>query len=175
MTIRIEPVLFTPDKIRHIEQIKKAKYVCATEHKGKCVEVFYADVEHSDSKSRYFALYVDSYTNNLMITNGAFIEDQIISAVLADNGDIVYSRYRHDFVRSEDESVWIDGGREYTRSGLFEKRRYLSLVVRDGVLQVYDDSDLVFEQNDGGAPNIKKGDQVSLTWEPQFTFALNGE
>ena len=34
---------------------------------------------------------------------------------------------------------------------------------------------MVFEQNDGGAPNIKKGDQVSLTWEPQFTFALNGE
>ena len=34
---------------------------------------------------------------------------------------------------------------------------------------------MVFEQNDGGAPNIRKGDQVSLSWEPHFTFALDSE
>jgi len=34
---------------------------------------------------------------------------------------------------------------------------------------------MVFEQNDGGAPNIRKGDQVTLSWEPHFTFALDSE
>lgn len=34
---------------------------------------------------------------------------------------------------------------------------------------------MVFEQNDGGAPNIQKGDRVNLTWEPHFTFALDSE
>ena len=34
---------------------------------------------------------------------------------------------------------------------------------------------MVFEQNDGGAPNIRKGDSVTLSWEPHFTFALNSE
>lgn len=34
---------------------------------------------------------------------------------------------------------------------------------------------MVFEQNDGGAPNIRKGDRVTLSWEPNFTFALDSE
>lgn len=34
---------------------------------------------------------------------------------------------------------------------------------------------VVFEQNDGGAPDLVKGDFVTLTWEPQFTFALDGD
>ena len=34
---------------------------------------------------------------------------------------------------------------------------------------------MVFEQNDGGAPNIRKGDKVTLSWEPHFTFALDSE
>ncbi|NDB07143.1 MAG: ABC transporter ATP-binding protein [Actinobacteria bacterium] len=33
---------------------------------------------------------------------------------------------------------------------------------------------VVFEQNDGGAPDLEKGDPVTLSWEPQFTFALDG-
>ena len=34
---------------------------------------------------------------------------------------------------------------------------------------------MVFEQNDGGAANIRKGDRVTLSWEPNFTFALDSE
>ena len=38
--------------------------------------------------------------------------------VVAANGDVIYSRYRHDYRHSPDGSVWIDGGRDYTRSGV---------------------------------------------------------
>ncbi len=32
----------------------------------------------------------------------------------------------------------------------------------------------VFEQNDGGVPTIEVGDTVTLSWEPHFTFGLDG-
>jgi spermidine/putrescine transport system ATP-binding protein len=34
---------------------------------------------------------------------------------------------------------------------------------------------VVFEQNDGGAPDLAKGDPVTVSWEPEFTFALDGD
>lgn len=33
---------------------------------------------------------------------------------------------------------------------------------------------MVFEQNDDGLPPLDKGDRVVLSWEPMFTFALDG-
>lgn len=33
---------------------------------------------------------------------------------------------------------------------------------------------MVFEQNDDGMPPLDKGDRVVLSWEPMFTFALDG-
>lgn len=33
---------------------------------------------------------------------------------------------------------------------------------------------MVFEQNDDGIPPLDKGDRVKLSWEPIFSFALNG-
>lgn len=33
---------------------------------------------------------------------------------------------------------------------------------------------MVFEQNDDGQPPLDKGDHVVLSWEPMFTFALDG-
>jgi hypothetical protein len=36
-------------------------------------------------------------------------------AVVANNGEVVWSRYRHDYRKSQDGSVWIDGGRDYLR------------------------------------------------------------
>ena len=33
---------------------------------------------------------------------------------------------------------------------------------------------MVFEQNDDGIPPLDKGDEVTLTFEPAFAFALDG-
>jgi hypothetical protein len=33
---------------------------------------------------------------------------------------------------------------------------------------------MVFEQNDDGIPPLAKGDGVRLSWEPIFSFALDG-
>lgn len=134
MYIKNPPVLFSYDQISKIENLRNAQYVCSTEHQGHVVEVFYSDKEHPVSKSRYFALYKNGSDGSLMITNGAFIEDQTIYAVVSDDRDVVYSRYRHDYMVSNDKSVWIDGGRAYTRSGVYPKDRYVTLSVKDGKL-----------------------------------------
>jgi hypothetical protein len=65
--------------------------------------------------SHYFGLFVDE-TGNLLITNGDSAFDDPITGVVADNGEVIFSRYRHDFTTSSDGSVWIDGGRDYCRS-----------------------------------------------------------
>jgi hypothetical protein len=72
-----------------------------------------------------------------MITNGAFVEEQNFQGIIADNGDIIFSRSRHDYRVSDDESVWIDGGREYTRTPLVEVERMVRLTVHKGRLEVW--------------------------------------
>ena len=34
---------------------------------------------------------------------------------------------------------------------------------------------MVFEQNDDGVAPFDKGDEVVISWEPSFTFALRGD
>ncbi len=50
-----------------------------------------------------------------MITNAITATETIITGIKAQNGEIIYSRYRHDYRESKDGSVFIDGGRDYTR------------------------------------------------------------
>lgn len=131
--INIEPVLFTQTQIEQIENLRKCKYVCSSEHKDIPVEIFYCEEEHPVSKSKYFALY--SSNEGLMITDGSFIEDQTFDAVIAKNGEIIYSRHRHDYRVSTDRSVFIDGGRSYTRTGIYETNQHVKLRVANGVLE----------------------------------------
>lgn len=132
MKLLNDPELFSAENVNKIEQLKAATYVCDTTHKGISVAVFYGRYTHPVSGSRYFALYRDQ-SNSLMITDGAFIETQEITGVIAKNGDVIFSRHRHDHRYSPDGSVFIDGGREYTRTN---STHQVTLLVRDGVLRI---------------------------------------
>lgn len=133
MKILNEPVMFSEENVKKIEEVKNAKFVCETEKDGVHVSIFYGDEKHPDSGSRYFGLYYSGIDQNLMITNGSFIEGQEIAGVVADNGDVVYSRYRHDYRRSPDDSVFVDGGRAYLRTN---GTQLVSMKVEDGKLQL---------------------------------------
>lgn len=135
MQLLNDSLIFTQDHIEKIEKLKSAKYVCDTTNKGTPVAVFYGEVAHPVSGSRYFGLYYD-HENHLMITDGAFIEGQEIEGVVAENGDVVFSRHRHDYHSSPDGTVFIDGGREYTRTNTVNR---VTLLVRDGVLRILED------------------------------------
>lgn len=134
MKLNNKSELFSEDSIKRIESVKNAKYVCDTEHNGVHVAVFYAETAHPDSGSRYFALYYGS--SGLLITDGSFIEDQTITGAVANDGEVIYSRYRHDYRSSSDGSVMIDGGREYTRTNT---NNLVTLLVREGSLRILED------------------------------------
>lgn len=135
-----EPVLFNYDQVEKICKQYDAQYVVDTEQNDIHCAVFYGSKAHPDSGSRYFAMYVTPMTQQLMITNGAFVEEQKIAGIVADNGDIIFSRYRHDYRTSDDGSVFIDGGRAYTRCSLVSADRRVQLNVHKGRLEVWFDT-----------------------------------
>ena len=117
--INLKSYVFTEENIAIIEKTKSAKYVIDTEKEGFPCAVFYGDEAHPVSNSRYFILYCSASEivgSKLWIADGSFIEEQTITGVIADDGEIMFSRYRHDYRTSTDGSVFIDGGRAYTRS-----------------------------------------------------------
>jgi len=141
MTILNECSFLKPEGIRQIEQKYNATYVfecCLRAKDGGWANfpaaIFYTEQAHPQG-SNYFGLYLDE--NNVpMITNGISATEKPIVGVRADNGDIIYSRYRHDYRVSPDKTVWIDGGRDYLRTGLSEKTNLVNLKVVGDHLEV---------------------------------------
>lgn len=114
--------IFTSDQIERIEKLRDATYVMEgpVRQNGSwsepSVAVFYQKEAHPQG-SNYFGLYYQPGSGYLMITDAITTVQGEIDAVMAANGDIIYSRYRHDMRYSPDGSVFIDGGRDYCRMG----------------------------------------------------------
>ena len=60
------------------------------------------------------AIYFDDQ-GTPMITGGEVIEELVFRGVL-DGDEVIYSRFRHDFVEGKN-GAWVDGGRDYNRWG----------------------------------------------------------
>lgn len=122
--------------IDKVEEKYKAKFVgqlaLKTQSGGwssdTCGDVYYQVTPPHDGWSNYFALIVRGKA--IYITSGASAVDGLLTAVIADDGEIVYSRYRHDFRRSTDNSVFIDGGRDYVKGSI--TGQYVNLKIIDG-------------------------------------------
>ena len=82
----------------------------------ECADVFYQATPPVDGYSNYFALIIQGGTT--YITSGASAVEGVIDGVIADDGEIIYSRYRHDGRYSKDRSAFIDGGRDYLRCSM---------------------------------------------------------
>jgi len=79
------------------------------------VMVFYQPNPPNPDYSNYYAMYVDEY-DRVFIADGLPAFREGIAGVVADDGEIIFSRYRHDYRTSSDGSVIIDGGRDYTKT-----------------------------------------------------------
>ena len=101
------------------------KHVCSTEFGHSIVDVFYRDTPHPKFGNRYFAVL---FRDNVpYIANADEVEKLTFGLVQNDNGDMEYSRSRHDYKRFKNGNM-IDGGRDYIRSC----GRVFIYVVRDG-------------------------------------------
>lgn len=130
MNILTTPAMFSPDQIKRIEEKYGATYICETclaDDKGNWrneqAAVFYAEKAHPEG-SNYFGLYwsyrfcfEEGDEPELMITDAITAVGVDMHGIVAENGDVIYSHYRHDYRNSPDKTVWIDGGRDYARSG----------------------------------------------------------
>lgn len=144
--------LFSAENILRIEDKQNAVYVCETCLKGvgggwinSPVAVFWntdpANIPPGGSAwfGMFFKYDADSAETGkigpLMITNAISAVENKITGVVAKNGDIIYSRYRHDYRLSPDGTAMVDGGRDYLRSGPLGIGT-VDLAILDGLLTV---------------------------------------
>jgi spermidine/putrescine transport system ATP-binding protein len=59
--------------------------------------------------------------------------------------------------------------------GRIEDVSYIGVSTQYQVLMPWGQELMVFEQNDDGVAPFDKGDEVVISWEPGFTFALRGD
>lgn len=125
---------FDSDKIKIIENHYGAKYlgywtVKWSENLGWSsfpVDVFYQpNPDASQGHSHYFGMYVNE--SGSMICNAESAFSELITGILTDDGEVIVSRYRHDFVVKE--GYMIDGGRDYLRSS---GGKFVTITVKDG-------------------------------------------
>jgi hypothetical protein len=131
--------------IEKVEAKYKAKFVgqlCLKTRDGgwanSPADVYYQETVPVEGYSKYFALIYQH--GSPYITSGASAVAPLISAVVADDGEVIYSRYRHDYRTSADGSVTIDGGRDYTKGSMHGK--YISLKIVDGEFYELENGDL---------------------------------
>jgi len=137
--IKNESILFSEDTIRRLEEIYKAVYVCDSQIKTKSgwsdnpVAVFYTAQPHPEG-SNYFGIFMRD--KKPFICNAESALAPFVGAVKK-NGDIVYSRFRHDYVEF-DGAYCIDGGRDYVRLGGPEMPQTVQLKIEGSTVTVVD-------------------------------------
>ncbi len=137
MKILNKSEIFTQENISKIESMRSVKYVCETCLRGgdggwinQAAAIFWDKNPKNipEGGSAWFGLFYN-FENILMITNAISAIGIPMDGVIANNEDIIYSRFRHDYRISPDGTVMIDGGRDYFRSGPTRKGTVILTIV----------------------------------------------
>ena len=150
-----------------VEQKKNAKFVCELCGKlpgGDWAEtplaVFWQETPPVEGYSNYFGLLVHPLNNKLYITSAASVAADPFVGVVAENGEIVYSAYRHDFRHSTDGTVFIDGGRDYTKVGVLAGQDIN--LIKYVTLKIVKDKIEIVEQLEPA--QTEQSDQPDISW-----------
>jgi len=141
--IKHEPLFDTQKICEHYSEKDGVPitYVCtsAPGDEAQAMDIFFRETPHPEFGNRYFGLYRNAMSGDLMITNADRIESVEFGLVEDDAGDLQYSAHRHDYKRFENGNM-IDGGRAYIRCAANEVKHY---VIRNGeMVEKTDDCDL---------------------------------
>jgi hypothetical protein len=91
------------------------------------VDVFYQpNPDRSKGHTNYFGMY-RNFNDQVMITNAESAFSQPITGVVTDDGEVIVSRYRHDYVTKDNRM--IDGGRDYVRSSTIGP--FVTITIKD--------------------------------------------
>lgn len=100
--------------------------------------LFWQEKPPAEGYSNYFAIVYQQ--GAFYITSGQSAAVEPITALVARDGEIVYSRHRHDCRTSNDGSVTVDGGRDYLRlvGDYSIQAKQVKLVINGPVIEVHD-------------------------------------
>jgi hypothetical protein len=141
--------LYTPKpywgfNVTDIEARRKCKFVgefCVKDQRGNWTEeplaIFWQEIPPVPGYSHYFAVRISHFDNQVYISSGASVEGLRMTGIVADNGEVIYSRYRHDFVYSTDRTVFVDGGRDYVKSSMHGRRVTIVLHGPDLIIEEF--------------------------------------
>jgi len=135
MTYNIDnaPYFYDSKIIKIVEEKYNAKYICETCPRvadgwaNQAVLLFWQSTPPQPHMSHYFCIG-KKYDGTVVIMSGEETAKYPISGAVSDDGDVIYSRYRHDYRVSLDGSVFVDGGRDYTRTNASSKLVTLKIV-----------------------------------------------
>src|SRR6056300_917461 len=116
--IKHEP-LFDTNKVCELYSKKDGvpiTYVCTSALGGEAqaMDIFYRETPHPEFGNKYFGLYFNTLTDNIMITDADKIDGAEFAMIEDNVGDFHYSAHRHDCKIVDDKMV--DGGRAYIRT-----------------------------------------------------------
>lgn len=121
MRVNTKSSFLKDESIEKIERHYKAKYVLESCLKAKDggwanfpAAIFYTQEAHPEG-SNYFAIYMDK-SGSPMITDALPSIQGVIFEGIEAEGEVVYSRFRHDY-REGKNGAFVDGGRDYFRYG----------------------------------------------------------
>jgi hypothetical protein len=125
VNILTECSFLSNEQIAKVEQRHRAKYVFESQLKLKSdkwsdfsAAVFYVEEPHPEG-SNWFGIW--EMDGRFMISNAISAVEEPFFGVVAENGDIIYSRHPGDFRESDDKTVFIDGGRNHGRHDLIHE------------------------------------------------------
>jgi hypothetical protein len=120
--INIGGSILDPLTIKKIEKSHCAIYVsdlCIKTLSGSWSDtplaIFYNENPPNPDYSNYFGVYYISLKKSFIITNGLSAVSSPITGIASSDGEVVYSRYGHDFRSLSNNEGSIDGGRNYLR------------------------------------------------------------
>lgn len=114
------------------------KYVCSTALDAGTVsmDIFYRNIPHPQYGNRYFGLFYDkTRPGGLFIANADIVETLEFAMVEDDDGNLQYSRARHDFKQFKNGNM-IDGGRAYHRSSVGMNKKVAIYNVKNGEMVI---------------------------------------
>jgi len=129
------------DQLERIQNRYDADYVCESQLKLRSDEwsdfsaaIFYTEVAHPDG-SHWFGIWKNG--ERYMISNAISAVNEPFFGVVAENHDVIYSRFPNDYRLSDDKSVFIDGGRAHPRYDM--EHNIVTLKINKGKVIIFNE------------------------------------
>lgn len=151
-----------PKAMEAVKKAYDAQYVMTSSLRGRSgnwsdeeYDIYYQEGASSKHPSDYFGIIVRS-NGSVMITSGESLEGVEIGAIMSSQGEILYSKSRHDYAALETNEGAIDGGRDYTKT---ISMRAMPLILHKGELVCVTDEARIHDFNSGfgGEENTMTG------------------